>query len=372
MVQRVLIIGGQGRIGRSVAMDLLSHTDVQVTLTGRKIAPAQLPELFLQQYDDRIKVAALNLDDAQTLNEAIAAHHLVVHCAGSFRQRVPDVLTACIALNVNYIDVSDDREFTCRALKYRDAAQAKGVTAVINSGVFPGISNSLARQGVEHLDSIDRIYLSYGVAGSGGAGVTVLRTTFLNIQHPFDAWLNGKWQKVHPYTDRELVEFPAPFGKTGVYWFDMPETLTLVHSFSANTVITKFGSLPDFYNYMTYAVARWFPKALMRHPYFVEGLAQIGYKMTAISDRWSGTGVAVQAEVTGARRGEPVVYRATLVHGNAAIATGCGTGSVAQLMLSGQLHQPGVWAVEEILPTHLFTQTLEERDLHVQISKSFE
>jgi saccharopine dehydrogenase-like NADP-dependent oxidoreductase len=370
MAQKVLIIGGQGRIGRSVAIDILTHTHAQVILTGRSQSPAQLPDTYLQRYGERIEVRVVNLDDIQTVNRAIASSDLVIHCAGPFRQRQPDVLAACIGEGVGYLDVSDDRQFTIEALKYREAAKAKGVTAVINTGVFPGISNSLVRQGVEQLDLIDRIQLDYGVAGSGGAGVTVLRTTFLNIQHPFQAWIAGKWQQVEPYTAREIVSFPAPFGKTGVYWFDMPETLTLVDSFPANTVVTKFGSVPDFYNRMTELVARWFPKRLMQRSPMVEGLSQIGYRMTTISDRWSGTGVAVQARVTGTKQGKPELYRSTFVHGNAAIATGCGTGGIAQLILAGQLKQPGVWAVEQVLPTPLFMRVMAERNLHVEAVQS--
>jgi saccharopine dehydrogenase-like NADP-dependent oxidoreductase len=227
------------------------------------------------------------------------------------------------------------------------------------------------RQGVEQLDTVDRIHLSYGVEGSGGAGVTVLRTTFLNIQHPFEAWIDRHWRKIQPYTEREIIEFPLPFGKTGVYWFDMPETLTLVNSFPVNTVTTKFGSSPDFYNRMTSLVAHWFPKQLMQQSVFVEWLAQISYKMTAISDRWSGTGVAVQAEIVGTKQEQRASYRSTLVHENAAIATGCGTGSIAQFLLSGQLSQPGVWAVEQVLPTDLFTQAMASRNITLQTTKSF-
>lgn len=60
----------------------------------------------------------------------------------------------------------------------------------------------MVRQGVEYFDEADTIHLSYTVAGSGGAGITVMRTTFLGLQQPFDAWINGQWQKVLPYTKK--------------------------------------------------------------------------------------------------------------------------------------------------------------------------
>ncbi|WP_322096549.1 MULTISPECIES: hypothetical protein [Planktothricoides] len=89
----------------------------------------------------------------------------------------------------------------------------------------------MTRQAVEQLDQAESIHLSYVVAGSGGAGVTVMRTTFyatwrqvlylgrpqdrtgfstwgdpktavaLELQHSFDAWIDGQWQRVKPYSD---------------------------------------------------------------------------------------------------------------------------------------------------------------------------
>ena len=37
MASQVLILGGTGRIGRQIAADLLTHTAVQITLSGRNL-----------------------------------------------------------------------------------------------------------------------------------------------------------------------------------------------------------------------------------------------------------------------------------------------------------------------------------------------
>ncbi|WAL60751.1 saccharopine dehydrogenase family protein [Thermocoleostomius sinensis] len=363
MIDRVLILGGRGRIGRSVAADLLAHTSANITITGRA-ASAKTP--WQEQLGDQVEFLALNLSDQASLNQAVANANLVIHCAGPFRYRDDQVLRCCIDQGVNYIDVSDDRSFTRTVLKLREAAQAANVTAIVNSGVFPGISNSMVRQAVEQLDSVETIHLSYVVAGSGGAGVTVMRTTFLGLQHPFEVWLDDQWKQVKPYTGRELIDFPPPFGRTGVYWFDMPEAFTLTEAFSAQNVIVKFGSAPDFYNHLTALVANWFPAPLVRHPGFVEALSRVGHSMTAITDRFSGIGVAMQAEVSGEKDGQSARYQSILVHDSTAVAAGCGTGSLAELVLSGQVQKPGVWAVEEALPTHLFEQAMQSRGVTIQ------
>jgi len=361
-MERVLILGGAGRIGRSVAADLVAHTQAQVTITGRN---AQTGVQVAQHLGSKVRFQALDLADAAGLTAAIAAADLVIHCAGPFHYRDARVLQTCIQERVNYLDVSDHRSFVSKVLIHRAAAEAAGITAVINAGVFPGISNSMVRQGVEQLDRPERIHLSYIVSSSGGAGITVMRTTFLGLQRPFEVWLDGQWQTVQPYSESETVEFPAPYGRTPVYWFDMPEGFTLPKAFPVKTVITKFGSVPNFYSHLTWIAAHWFPKRLMRHPAAIEFLAHVSHYMTRITDRFSGIGVAIRLEVSGQKDGLPTRLCSTLVLPDTAIAAGYGAGSIAQLLLMGQLQKPGVWPVEEVLPTRLFEQSMQARGVKI-------
>jgi len=362
MTDQVLILGGRGRVGSSVAQDIVTHTRSQIVITSRNLTAG---EAVSAQLGDRVQFLEMDLADTTNLKNAIASSNLVIHCAGPFHHRDAEVLQLCIEQGVNYLDVSDHRSFTRKALAYRTSAENAGVTAIINTGIFPGISNSMVRQCAEQLDEPERIHLSYLVGGSGGAGITVMRTTFLGLQHPFEALIDGKWQEIKPYSDREVIQFPPPYGRAGVYWFDMPEAVTLPETFPVKTVITKFGSVPDFYNHLTWIAAHWFPKKLLQQPRAVEFLSRVSHLMTDVTNPFSGIGVAVRAEVTGRKAGQNAGYCATVLHNNAAIATGLGTGAIAQLLLAKELIKPGVWAVEQALPTDLFKQTLASRGLTI-------
>lgn len=362
MSQKVLIIGGRGRIGGSVAKDLANFTDAEITITGRDPAAANNP-----MPAPGVQYLALNLADNEAVRNAIKDCKVVVHCAGPFQYRDTNVLKTCIDQGVNYVDVSDSRGFTSRALELKDAAKNAGITAVINTGIFPGISNSMVRQGVEKLDEAERIHLSYVVGSSGGAGVTVMRTTFLGLQNPFDVLVDGNWKQVKPYTGRETIDFPAPYGKTGVYWFDMPEAFTLPDSFpQAKTVITKFGTSPDLYNHLTWFVANLWPQSWVKNPAVVEFLSHVSYNMTKVTDAMVGTGVAVRSEINGIKDGKPATFCSTVVHESAAVATGIGTGAIAELILNGNLQKPGVWPQEQALPTDLFEHLMASRQMPVQ------
>ena len=175
--KRVIILGGRGRIGGNVAEDLQRHTETEITVTGRGNKSHELPT--------NLHFLSLDLEDKEGLKTAINNHDLVIHCAGPFHYRDGRVLQLCIEAGVNYIDVSDHRSFYQRVIPWRDAAVKSGITAILNTGVFPGISNSMVRQGVEQLDETETIHLSYVVAGSGGGGNYGNANNFFRTQNSF-------------------------------------------------------------------------------------------------------------------------------------------------------------------------------------------
>lgn len=365
LMPRVLIVGGTGKLGRTIAQDLLAHTNAHLLLSGRRPLPAQGGVLG----GSRVRSLPLDLADRDRLSTLVQSVDLVIHCAGPFDARDQRVLRTCIEHQVSYLDVSDSPRFVQEAMVLGERAAAAGVTAVLSTGVFPGISNSLVRLGVESLDRAESAHLSYVVAGSGGAGPTVMRTTFLEIRHPFQAWIQGQWRSISPYSQPTWIPFPSPYDRAAVYWFSTSEAATLPRSFpQLQTVTTKFGSLPGFYNTLT-GLMTHLPPIVLQQPWLIEALAQVSYGMTQVSDRWTGTGVAIVVDLAGEHQGQPAQVRLTFSHPHMLRAVGAGTGSLAQLLLAQRWQKPGVWPVEQALPSALFQETLEQRGLSFTLDR---
>jgi len=146
MTQQVLILGGTRRIGSQIAADLLAHTAAQVMIAGRnpevgvKLSQ-QLGDLLSAALRYRCRFAPIDLNDWIYLLDSLAQSDLVIHCASPFHHRNAMVLMACIDSGVNYLHVSDHPFFTGKAIALRAKAEAAGITAIVNTGVFPGISN---------------------------------------------------------------------------------------------------------------------------------------------------------------------------------------------------------------------------------------
>ena len=137
-------MGGSGRVGSSVATDLLAFTQADIILAGRNLT---LGKKVCDRLGQRAQFLQLDLANRDGISRAIAQAYLVIHCAGPFHHRDTHVLETCIAYGVNYIDVSDHPSFTRKAMNCATAAAKAGVTAIVNTGIFPGISNSMVRQG---------------------------------------------------------------------------------------------------------------------------------------------------------------------------------------------------------------------------------
>ena len=90
-------------------------------------------------------------------------------------------------------------------------------------------------------------------------------------------------------------------------------------------------------------------------------MSQVSYKMTEVTDKYSGTGVVIQAKVIGKNSGKKEDFCSSIIYKDTATVTGIGTGGIAELILSRKLNKPGVWSVENTVSTELFEKVMQSR-----------
>ena len=215
----MVIVGGTGRVGRSTAVALAGcGTPLALVLAGRDAAHFQAATAAEPALRGASFVAC-DVEDPASLAAALRGAALVVHAAGPF-QRQPRcaVLEAAVAARVPYLDVCDDTEYAQRAKALQGEAAAAGIRAVTCGGMFPGVSNVMAAQLVRADTPADgapgaapappkRVLYSYFTAGSGGAGPTILATSFLLCGEEVTAYKDGAPVRVPPVTGRRVVDF---------------------------------------------------------------------------------------------------------------------------------------------------------------------
>lgn len=361
----ILVLGGTGRVGSSTAASLINHIpNASISLASRnkesyEEAIARRPEL---KNTGRVSV---DINNASSLLSALKGADLVIHTAGPFQQKAScDVLEAAIASGVPYLDVCDDTSYSLRAKKLHDKAVAAGVPAIITAGIYPGVSNVMAAHMIsigrrEYSDAFEyiplpddaresvsqpqRVLYSYFTAGSGGAGPTILKTTFLLAGEEVVAYKDGTAVTLPPVSNRRVVDFGPGIGRQGVFLYSLPEVESTHRILGVPSVSARFGTSPDIWNWAMWLVARIVPQSVLQSPDAVAGLASLVDPLVRAVDAAVGEKVGMLVEV---EFDDGKAAAGLFVHNKLSESVGISTAAFSRCMLAGHT-RAGVWFPEE-------------------------
>jgi saccharopine dehydrogenase-like NADP-dependent oxidoreductase len=150
-MKRAIILGG-GMVGSAMARDLAADPGFQVTVAD--VRPPVLERLAAQV---GVQTVHADLGDPQAVGRVVADYDLVLGALSSaigFR-----TLRAVIEAGKSYCDISFMPE---DATALSPLARERGVTAVVDCGVAPGVSNMLAGYGAGQLDHCERLTIYVG------------------------------------------------------------------------------------------------------------------------------------------------------------------------------------------------------------------
>jgi lysine 6-dehydrogenase len=145
-----IIVLGAGLVGGAIAGDLAREADFDVSAVD--ISGEALAKLEKETGATGIRS---DLRESGRISSLVADCDLVVSAVPGFMGF--EILEAVIGAGRNVVDISFFGE---DPFLLDDAARAKGVTAVVDCGVAPGLSNIIAGYVYERLDRMDR-YVCY-------------------------------------------------------------------------------------------------------------------------------------------------------------------------------------------------------------------
>ena len=148
---RAIVLGG-GLVGGVMAKDLAKDGSVQVTVADRD-------EQLLDKLTANTSITGCKLDFADTaaIREAVADYDLVVGAVPGFLGY--NMLKTVIEAGKNISDIS----FTeCDLMDLDELAKKHDVTAVVDCGVAPGLSNLFVGYGASLLDEAERVEILVG------------------------------------------------------------------------------------------------------------------------------------------------------------------------------------------------------------------
>ena len=343
--KRVLVVGGSGRVGASTVrwIDRLAteQLPVELAIGGRRRASFDAAAKRLGAKGvDAIKFVQLDLDDAASLERAVAGRSLVVHTAGPFQQRTdPTLLKACIDAGVPYCDVCDELELSRAAKKL-----TSDVPAVISCGIWPGASALLAARAAERLGKpLDDLEFSFFTSGTGGAGPTIVSATFLLLCTPAAVYADGELVMKEPWTEKRTAAFGPGIGERDVYLLDNPDVPTCAEALGARSASSSFGTAPAFWNDLFGAMKR-LPRSLLADRGAMQNLADFSMPIIRAVDALVG---GVNAMRVDARAADGAAVTLRVAHGDLEDCVGQATAAFGMELLRGGV-APGCWYPAEL------------------------
>ncbi|KAI5334722.1 hypothetical protein L3X38_024855 [Prunus dulcis] len=344
---RVLVLGGTGRVGGSTAIALSKLCpDLQILVGGRN---REKGANMVATLGGNSEFSEVNIDNVKSLEAALKDVDLVVHAAGPFQQAEKcTVLEAALQTKTAYVDVCDDTAYSLRAKSFNSRALAANVPAITTGGIYPGVSNVMAAELVraarsESKGKPERLRFYYYTAGTGGAGPTILATSFLLLGEEVVAFNKGEKIKLKPYSGMLTIDFGKGIGKKDVYLLNLPEVRSTHEVLGVPTVSARFGTSPFFWNWGMAAMTSLLPAELLRDRSKVQQMVDLFDPVVRRVDSIAGERVSMRVDLE-CSDGRNTV--GIFSHKRLSVSVGNATAAFVLAILEGST-EPGVWFPEE-------------------------
>ncbi|CAM6099817.1 unnamed protein product [Calypogeia fissa] len=344
----VLVLGGTGRIGASTARALNESTPpVRIVIGGRN---RQKGETLAAELGEGTSFSQFDIEDVESLKSALNGVDLVVHTAGPFQRATKcTVLEAAIATKTAYIDVCDDSDHSKLAKGYHQQALAASVPAITTAGIYPGVSNIMAAELIRlnktaSSESLpERVRYSYYTAGSGGAGPTILATSYLLLGEEVEVYQKGQLLRLKAYSGERVVDFAKGLGKKSVFLLNLPEVASTHKYLGVPSVSARFGTDPPIWNWAMSAVAKFAPAEFLKDRNKVNSLVELSDPLVRAVDGIVGEKVSMRVDVdfTDGRKSVGL-----FTHKKLSVCVGRSIAAFVSAVLEGST-KPGVWYPEE-------------------------
>jgi short subunit dehydrogenase-like uncharacterized protein len=134
MKKNVVVVGATGASGRRIARQLAGH-GVPLTLAGRR--PAALAGLAAELGAGTIEA------DLSRAADIAAGARLVVNTVGPFTSLAGELIEACLAAQVPYVDIANEFGAVRHLLGLHDRAIAQRTVLVTGAGFGPAVTEAL-------------------------------------------------------------------------------------------------------------------------------------------------------------------------------------------------------------------------------------
>jgi lysine 6-dehydrogenase len=379
---RMLVLGA-GQQGSACAYDLLTHTEHDVVIAD--VSVDTLQDFLKPHLGGRLTAVKVDANDRAAVRDAMEGAAAVMNAFPYYFNL--GMTVAAIDAGAHYCDLGGNTDIVLQQKGLHDRAREKGVSAVPDSGLAPGMVNILAQHGIRQMDVTRAVRIKVG-------GLPQHPEPPLNYQIVYSiegvldyyttlSWVlrDGKPTQVKALSEIEDLDFP---GVGGLEAFHTAGGLsTMAQRYEGHIPTMEYKTLRYPGHARTMEAIRDLG-VLDLEPVDVKGqrvaprdlfIAVAGPRLRK-DPRRSPDLVALRVEVEGEKDGQPLLLRWDLLDrfdpatGITAMmrTTGYSLAITGALQAAGDV-EPGVWTPDEGVPAGPYIQALAQRGIDIRESR---
>jgi len=220
-----ILIVGTGAQGSVIATEMVKNPKVsEVRLSDIDLRKAE--QLKERLKSEKVRTHRVNANKIDDVVRAAKDVNLIVNATTWNPQFNLNMMEAALKVGAHYQDLAS---FPPEQLALSERWKEAGLTALIDTGVSPGLTNTLAALAADKLDLVEEIRIRLWAGGESKKLVSLWspETAWGDMAAEPIVYEKGQYKKVPPFSGEEVYNFPDPIGPQTVYWHshEEPETL---------------------------------------------------------------------------------------------------------------------------------------------------
>lgn len=242
-MSKIVVLGGAGAMGSMAVKDLALNERFDEIIIA-DMDEQLVNELATEVNSDLVSTALIDVTNHEALVALLKDAEVVINFVGPFYKYAPMIINACVESKTNYVDICDDYDAAEEILKLDEKVKEAGITVLTGMGTSPGITNILAKMGMDELDVTEEIDTIW-VMGESETGSAILYHVFHCGTGVVPGYEAGEKIDIIPFHEGNAVDvdFPEPLGTVRVYDIGHPEPITIPHFYPEVKKVTNKGAL---------------------------------------------------------------------------------------------------------------------------------